>query len=147
MSFDVNLKSKTAGSIGITQLITANYSNPFYVFSNERCDGLEYYSGPTPVSGSTNSDVVTGVVGLGDGPWSIWADPNRVSLSCRDFVRFAPNGGIPVTLGILQWHTVGLAQRFAGGWIILEDHDTPDPTGPDKSDEFPRWMINQGDMH
>ncbi len=145
MSFDVNVNSKIAGSIGLTQLITAHYSNPLYMFSDERCDGVEYYSGPIAFSGSSNPDIPTGVVGLSDGPSSIWGDPNRISLSCRVVVRFAPGGGIPVTLGIMRWHTEGVAQN-AVVWIITED-DTPDPIGPDNSDDFPHWIINQGGMH
>lgn len=60
-------------------------------------------------------------------------------VSARDFVRFQPDGGIWVTLGIITWDTVGTAEQdFWGNWSITTDV-SPDPSGPDSSDEFPRW--------
>lgn len=146
MRFTVNINSKYPGDIGLTQLIIANYVNPAYNFSSERCDGSEFYSGPNGVVGRSNPDIPTGLVGLSDGPSSIWTSPNWVDLSCRDFVRFRPNGGIWVTLGIATWETVGAAQTILGDWYITDDQTTG-PDGPDDSDEFPIWTINQGGMH
>jgi hypothetical protein len=148
MRFTVDIRSRYDGALGLTQLITADYSNPVYVFSDERCDGGEWYSGPSGVHGG-NYSVPNGAVGFGDGPSDIWVTPNIVSLSCRDFVRFQPVGGIPVTLGILTWETVGVAETLlipSSDWNITEDATTG-PNGPDGSDEFPVWTVNQGGMH
>jgi hypothetical protein len=145
MRFGVNINSKYPGAIGLTQLITANYPNPVYNFTEERCDGSEFYDGPNNVSASSNPNIATGLVNLSDGPWSIWTSPNWVDLSCRDFVRFQPNGGIWVTLGIVTWETVGIAQMVFEDWY-LTDSATSGPNGPDSSDEFPVWTINQGGM-
>ena len=41
MRFTVDIWSQYSGSFGLTQLITANYSNPLFIFSVERCDGSE----------------------------------------------------------------------------------------------------------
>jgi hypothetical protein len=95
-----------------------------------------------------------GSVQLNDGPSLIWTSPNIVSLSCRDFVRFKPGSSaddpnnIWVTLGIVRWETVGMAEQdfWNGIWAITLD-GTPPPVGPDSSDEFPRWLVNQAGMH
>jgi hypothetical protein len=87
------------------------------------------------------------LLSLDDGPSSIWTTPNIVSLSARDFARFQPDGGIPVTLGIVTWETVGVAEQdFWGNWTKTAD-STTGPNGPDTSDEFPVWTKNQGGMH
>jgi hypothetical protein len=133
MFYKVNVNSKYNGNANFTQLITADYSNPVYIFSVEECDGTEFYNDPsTRIIGS-------GIIGLGDGPSDTWVTPNIVNLSARDFVRFQPDGGIYVTLGIVTWDTVGTAeQSFLGNWSITTD-TTPDPSGPDSSDAFPVW--------
>jgi len=146
MKFYVNVNSKFDGQVGLTQLITANYPNPLYNFSDERCDGIEFYDGPRPVNGRPNPNIVCGFVSMDDGPFSIWVSPNWVDLSSQDFVRFQPGGGIYVTLGIVTWDTVGTAQTFGGDWSITDDA-TSGPNCPDGSDEFPLWTVNQGGMH
>lgn len=149
MLFYTDLNSKYDGFAGLTQLVTADYSNPAYMFYNERCDGKEFYSGPNHVSGTSNPNIANGVVQLDDGPSSIWATPNTIDISARDFIRFQPSGGIWVTLGIVRWNTHGTAET-----ILVPDHDwnmtseyTSPPIGPDSSDEFPHWTINQSGMH
>ena len=82
---------------------------------------------------------------MDDGPNSKWVSPNIVSLSARDFIRFKPDGGIFVTLGIVSWDTVGVATDLFGVWSITTDATTG-PNGPDNSDEFPVWFVNQGGM-
>jgi hypothetical protein len=133
MFYEVNVNSKYNGNANFTQLITADYSNPAYIFSVETCDGTEFYNDPsTRIIGS-------GIIGLDDGPSDTWVTPDIVNLSARDFVRFQPDGGIYVTLGIVTWDTVGTAeQSFSGNWSITTD-TTPDPSGPDSSDVFPVW--------
>jgi hypothetical protein len=147
MRFDVDINSKYSGSIGLTQLITANYSNPTCIFSDERCDGTEYYSGPNAVT-ARNDSSRSGLISMDDGPNSIWVTPNIVNLSSRDFVRFQPVGGIPVTVGIVTWDTVGVAETILvpdDDWHITTDATTG-PNGPDSSDEFPVWTKNVGGM-
>jgi hypothetical protein len=146
MRFGVNINMRFHGSVGLTQLITADYPNPYYKFSEERCDGPEFYDGPYGASPTTNPNQVSGQVNMDDGPSSIWISPNWVSLSCRDFVRFQPDGGIFVTLGIVTWETAGTAQTWGGVWYIM-DQGTSVPNGPDASDEFPAWTKIQGGMH
>jgi hypothetical protein len=154
MNFTINCWSKYSGQFGITQLITANYSNPLYIFSVERCDGSEYYADLSVVIPRSRTNIITGAqfpnafITLDDGPNSIWLSPNIVNLSVRDFARFQPDGGIPVTLGIVTWETVGTAERtFLGDdWNITTD-STTGPNGPDHSDEFPIWKKHQGGMH
>jgi hypothetical protein len=146
MRFVVDIRSKYSGAIGLTQLITADYSDWLgWVFSDERCDRGEWYSGPNDFPGG-NYSVPNGFVSLDDGPNEVWVTPNIVSLSARDFVRFTPSCGIPVTLGILTWETVGVAQELLGSWPYWEitEDETTGPDGPDSSDEFPKWTINQG---
>ena len=142
LSYRVDIHSKLpyTGDANITQLITANFSNPLYVFSDERCDGPEfYYSTPGRVIGD-------GFTGLNDGPFDIWEHPNIVSLSSQRLCRFQPDGGIPVTLGIIHWETVGVAEQdIWGHWAITEDATSvPDGDGPDRSDEFPVWKKTVG---
>ena len=149
MQYTVNVRSTYGGWVGITQLITADYINPIYIFSDERCDGPEFYSGTNRVYGRLPT--VSGSTYLDDGPWSLWAAPNMVGLSSRDFVRFQPDGGIFVTLGIVTWETYGIANTLFwpdvdDTWYI-QDQGTSGPSGPDSSDEFPVWRINQGGMH
>jgi hypothetical protein len=145
MRFVVNMNSRYSGAAGLTQLITANYQNPAYMFSDERCDGSEFYDGPRDFESTINPNLANSFVSMGDGPNSIWPSPNVVDLSCRDFVRFKPDGGIWVTLGIVTWETVGIAQTILGVWEITDD-ETTDPNGPDSSDELPEWTINQAGM-
>jgi hypothetical protein len=146
MRFTIDINSKYGGVIGLTQIITANYSNPLYIFSVERCDGAEFYDGPWTVTARTDSSAKSGLTGMNDGPSDTWVDPNIVNLSARDFVRFQPSGGIYVTLGITTWDTVGIAHDAFGVWSITTDATTG-PNGPDSSDEFPVWTQNQGGMH
>jgi hypothetical protein len=147
MRFYIDINSKYGGAIGLTQLITANYSNPTYMFSHERCDGSEFYDGPNAVSARSDSGP-SGFVAMNDGPQGYWLDPNIVSLSCRDFIRFQPSGGIYVTLGIATWDTVGVAHNLFGIWSIDSSSTaTTGPDGPNNSDEFPVWKINQLGMH
>ena len=144
MRYSVEVDSKPAGThpfdnqfygnVGITQLITADYSNPVLIFSDERCDGSEFYSPPIRIIHSC-------LPGLNDGPSDIWTTPNIVNLSCRDFIRFKPDGddSIWVTLGIVTWDTVGTAEQdFWGNWTKTTDV-TPAPSGPDRLDTFPIW--------
>jgi hypothetical protein len=137
----VDSKYPFFGDINFTQLITAGYSFPPYNFADERCDGLEFFN---EMPGRATP---TGIAYLDDGPFEKWVTPNVVRLSCRDFVRFKPDGdGIWVTLGVVTWNTVGVAEQdFWGTWTITTD-STPGPAGPDASDEFPRWTINQGGL-
>jgi len=122
------------GDAGITQLITADYSNPLYVIPDPELDGPEFYFTLSRVTGS-------GVLGLDDGPFDIWTTPNIVSITATDYVRFKPDGSnsIYVTLGIVTWDAVGIAEQdFWGNWTITTD-ESPDPSGPDNSDTFPVW--------
>lgn len=131
----VNSHPLFSGDANITQLITAHYSNPIAVFSDERCDGPELYND------GGGRVVNVGTLGFSDGPSLHWTTPDIVSLSCRDFVRFKPDGddSIWVTLGIVSWHTNGRAdQDILSIWTITDD-STPDPSDPDDSDEFPKW--------
>lgn len=138
MSYWVGVHSKYSGSANITQLVTMGCSDPFYNFSDERCDGTEFYSVSSALVFDDGSSLP---LGLDDGPNETWEDPNTVSLSARDFVRFCPGGdGIFVTLGIITWNTKGQATQDSmyGNWLI-NSQTVSGPTGPDTSDEFPSW--------
>jgi hypothetical protein len=138
LSYTVQVQSKRAftGNCNITQLITADYSYIGFQFSDERADGGAFYN-------ETPARVIrTGSTGLSDGPWERWVQPNLVSLSARDFVRFLPDGtgSIWVTLGITRWETVGIAEQdIWTNWSITEDATTG-PDALDTSDEFPIWL-------
>jgi len=130
MSYWVTVHSQYYGNANITQLVTLGYSNPLYDFSDERCDGTGSYNvTPTIIfSNSTNSSPLH----LDDGPYLIWEDPNTVSISARDFVQFCPQGGIPVTLGIVNWNANATARQDSmyetGSYRIPLFRDRPAPT-------------------
>ena len=131
------------GNANMTQLVTAHYSNPYYNFSDERCDGPEFYNQ------SHTRVIYDGSVFLNDVPSSIWTTPNIIDISCRDFVRFQPDSSesIWVTLGIVTWNAIGIVEQdFWGNWSLTSDV-SPDPSGPDISDEFPVWTTAMGGMH
>jgi len=146
MRFAIDISSQFRGVAGLTQLIAADYAYPKYRFSAERCDGSEFYSTTNEIT-PHKYPIVSGVQPLDDAPSDIWCSPNIVNLSARDFVRFQPDGGIWVTLGITTWKTVGIAQQPTLGFVWEKADDaTIGPNGPDASDEFPVWTINQGGM-
>jgi hypothetical protein len=146
MRFILNVWSTFQGSVGITQLIKADYSNPTYQFEEERCDGSEYYDDQkTIVLGNrvnpyTGNPIPNAILPLTDGPHNKWSTPNRIQLSARDFVRFTPNDGIPVTLSIVRWGIVGIAEYslLDTDWHLTTNAITG-PSEPDGSDNFPIW--------
>jgi hypothetical protein len=135
MFYEVNVNSTFSGNANFTQLITADYSDPIYIFSVPECDGTEFYNDPS------TRIINSGTIGLDDGPSDTWVTPNIVNLSCSDFVRFQPDGAnsIYVTLGIVTWDTVGTAEQSLSGYWSITTDTTPDPSGPDSSDTFPVW--------
>ncbi len=139
MNYYLHIQTQFSGFAGITQLITADYSNPMFFFNSEECDGSEFYCTPNFVpTNAANYRVSV----FNDGPYSIWMSPNVIILTARDFVRFCPqgSGSIYVTLGIVNWQTMGVAQRFGSCYWIITTDITTGPDRPDNSDEFPKWV-------
>jgi hypothetical protein len=135
-STPVNSNPQFNGLADITQLVTLDYSDPYYICSGY-CDGTRFYqaTGHSAVAGS-------GPVNLIDGPSEIWDSPNIVNISAQDFILFQPygNNSIWVTLGIVTWDAVGTAEQASTNvsWTLTTDV-SPDPSGPDNSDTFPVW--------
>jgi uncharacterized Zn-binding protein involved in type VI secretion len=134
-SVEVDTTNGFYGNANITQLVTADYSNPIFVFSTEECDGSEFYN-PTSARIFSSTPVI-----FSDGPSDIWDSPNIINISARDFVRFQPDGvnSIWVTLGIVTWDAVGIAEQDTFGNWSLTSGVSSDPSGPANSTEFPTW--------
>jgi hypothetical protein len=141
MSFDVTINSKYPGSFGLTQLV--NYFAetivvppdvpnipPLSTHGSYYLDGGEYYDGPKAQDSFCRINDAPGVtlgfeIGLYNGSW-------------KDYVRFTPNGGIPVTLGRIDWNWSATCAGLPFWW-----HKTSDGVdGPTlyTDDAFPVWL-------
>ena len=148
MIYTVTINSKYAGSFGLTQLVkmysqTIVTALPFFgtgytTWGNFNLDintdgsgGGEYYDGPKDISDLCKIDDAPGqtlmtVGGSYNGHW-------------KDYVRFTPNGGIPVTLGRIDWNWAATADWYplGVGWGISSDGADGPALYPD--DNFPLW--------
>jgi len=146
MEIDVHFcAGKYSGIGGIVQLLTLDYSAPWYPpfslgypnFSDWRLDG-------NTVMYSTNrvdSHPAGNVVYLQDSParghpYSFGTI--RCKASFKDYCMFQPDGGIPVTIGIVTWSCDGESPS-AG---VLSTNSVIGPSSPDGSDNFPVWELN-----
>jgi hypothetical protein len=130
-----------SGSGGITQLIQASYSGPpaleGYSFSEWRLDGnTELYS---PAQGLNPEYPEAESVFFSDAPengHTYAAGTVKCIASFQDYCRFKPDGGIFVTLGIINWSCDGESPY---AWF-LSINSVTGPLGPDSSDAFPIWQ-------
>jgi hypothetical protein len=53
-------------------------------------------------------------------------------------LHLQPDGGIPVTLGIVTWSCDGESPSSG----VLSTNSVTGPSGPDGSDDFPVWELN-----
>jgi hypothetical protein len=134
---------KYSGTGGIAQLLTMDYSAPWLTplsypsFSDWWLDGdSEMYSSGsvTPANGN--------LVPFDDEPahghtYSPWGTI-RCKASFKDYCMFQPDGGIPVTIGIVTWQCDGESPDVG----ILSVNSIIGPNGPDGSDDFPVWENN-----
>jgi hypothetical protein len=130
-----------SGEVGLTQLLSMDYSLPGETFSDERLDGArEFYHGTKVI---TSVFPLTAFAPFLDMPGNTGLFPVRVKGDFRVFCRFRPSAGIPadnifVTLGILHWEMHGECSS-AGPPEIWPTKRVPSPSQPDESDEFPSW--------
>jgi hypothetical protein len=69
----------------------------------------------------------------------------EVKGNFTDYIMFQPTntpGSIYVTLGIVTWNIDGLITNTPAGWTFVTTN-TPDPVGPDNSDQFPFYTQPQ----
>ncbi|MDB6021955.1 MAG: hypothetical protein JWQ04_1812, partial [Pedosphaera sp.] len=135
MRYDATYTSDYIGQGLITQLCTLDYSGPGPTFSDYRLDGTEAYEQGAIIPG-TSSIFLT----LQDGPSNVDTLPDRIKGSFKDYIRFRPNVGntndnIYITLGIVSWSMNATATNST----TISPNDTPDPVGPDNSNDFPFW--------
>ncbi len=140
MRFDVTINSKYPGAFGLTQLVKM-YSETISVppdvpeFSSTwgsfYLDWRQYYDGPTAVTNTCHINDSPGqplLFEIGDytGNW-------------KDYVSFTPNGGIPVTLGRIDWNWAATCANPDPliGWYITSD-GVDGPAFYD-DDSFPLW--------
>jgi hypothetical protein len=141
MIFDVRYQTIKRGLGGLTQLFTADYSWPGPSFTERRADGGEWYhDGHQPVDINPGTSSI--IIPFQDFPSNKGPIRNRLKAAFDVYVRFAPEGedSIFVTLGIIRWNIDAEIDwvDFPNTWNYLKQ-STPDPTGPDGSDEFPTW--------
>jgi hypothetical protein len=139
MVYQVNYKSilPFSGTGRITQLCQLNDSGIHYPscsFSDYRLDGGEAYEEDAIVPNTAHVSLT-----LQDGPYNVDTFTNRLQGSFEDYIRFRPDAGnasdnIFVTLGIVSWNV--LATATSSG---INTAQSPDPTGPSNSNEFPIW--------
>ena len=145
MYFTVTINSKYPGNFGLTQLVKM-YSETVLIPP----DGL---MGAT-TWGNFNLDINTD----GSGGGEYYDKPKDISLPCQindapgqplwffigdytgqwqDYVRFTPKGGIPVTLGRIDWNWAATAANPGTGWYIASDG--VDGPALHDDDSFPLW--------
>jgi len=134
MWFDVSITSNYPGSFGIVQLVNYFAQNGVTFntsFGSFWLDGSGYYEGPKDRSVKCTlfdgPGIYLGLVTASyDGHW-------------KDYVCFTPPGGIPVTLGRIEWNWSASALNPDPliGWIIESDHVDGPTLYPD--DSFPFW--------
>jgi hypothetical protein len=145
MQFTVTVNSKYSGSFGLTQLVKmysetilfppdvllgATTFGSFNLDINPDGSTGEYYDGPKSIHRPCQINDPPGqplVFTMGDytGHW-------------EDYVRFIPDGGIPVTLGRIDWNWAATAEDDqATWWTILSDGEDG-PTLYD-DDSAPLW--------
>ena len=140
MAFDVNINSKYAGAFGLTQLVKM-YSETISVppdvlefsttWGSFYLDWKEYYDDLKDK----------------DKTYSIYDAPGQPLLfeigdytgNWKDYVRFTPSGGIPVTLGRIDWNWAATCVNLNPliGWYITSDG--VDGPALHDDDSFPLW--------
>jgi hypothetical protein len=95
------------------------------------------------------NDLMSAELLYGDAP-GIKVDANSYVQQTDNFltyVRFQPDGGIPVTIGIVDWGWVGDAEKSGGVWSLV----TGTLSGPrhNSDDSFPLWehILDTGINH
>jgi hypothetical protein len=143
MWFDVRINSKYPGSFGLSQLVNfyaqtcllpPDFFLPYgtYPWAGFWLDGShEYYSGFSDKDSANSINDSPGVPLI-----ILWANYNG---HWKDYVRFAPVGGIAVTLGRLDWNWAAacIIPNPLVGWVITSDGEDG-PTLHD-DDSFPLW--------
>lgn len=143
MYFSVRINSAYSGSFGITQLVNMSSQTALapFIFIGSSTFGEfnldespsepgEYYSGVNDIASPSQIDDPPGqplvyAVGNYNGHW-------------KDYVRFTPSGGIPITLERLDWNWAAAAYYDEiSGWSI--DSDGEDGPNPYNDDTFPLW--------
>jgi hypothetical protein len=142
MVYTVECDTSISGLGEITQTCQLSYNPNLggFNFPDWRCDGAENYAGP---AGITAQSIPVLYPALDDGPQNatiIPHSPVEVKGNYIDYIRFNPNtpGSIYVTLGTVTWNIDGKIayQGSPPSWQLVID-STPDPVGPDDSDQFP----------
>jgi hypothetical protein len=133
MIYNVDFMSDFPGTGAITQLIQADYSYPGPNFSDYRLDGTEIYSSAHISSVFDPSSQKN--VYFNDFPGNPLS--SRLKANFKDYVRFMPDGddNIYATIAIITWNMYGEV-TISGAWT---HQDTPDPSEPADSTEFPTW--------
>lgn len=136
MKFDVFISSKYPGNFGLSQLVKFTSESGLFPFSfnwtygDYYLDGSEYYDALHKVSETSE---IFDTPGQGIESRQNFASYNG---DWKDYVRFIPNGGIPVTLGRIDWSWAATADKTID-WSIVSD-GVDGPTLHD-DDSFPVW--------
>jgi len=140
MSWMVTVNSKYDGYIGTTQLINASGMNYYNTGGEFKLDGSEIYGEP-----NANGPVKYVVANPSTHMTTLLDTPHATALPCvemvatfNDYVRFKPNGGIWVTLGLVNWNMDGAACIITGTTKGI----IPPASGPVDTDAFPLWLYN-----
>lgn len=147
MVYGVRCETDVGGLGMITQTCQLSY-NPDsggFNFSDWRLDGSTNYDGPTNIPATTTYVFFPT---FDDGPnnsTSFSTSSIEVKGKFTDYIMFQPTntpGSIYVTLGIVTWNVDGLITNAPTGWTFITTN-TPDPVGPNNSDQFPFYTQPQ----
>ena len=136
MKFDVSISSKYHGNFGLSQLVTftseSGYVPPNFnwTYGDYYLDGPEYYDAQHDAAGTAEIFDTPGQ------PIESGQDFASYNGDWKDYVRFIPDGGIPVTLGRIDWSWAATADNTLN-WSITSD-GVDGPTLHD-DDSFPVW--------
>ena len=145
MQFSVTVSSKYSGSFGLTQLVKmysetiffppdllmgATTWGDFNLDINPDGSTGEYYDGPYVLPHSCQINDAPGqplifIMGDYSGNW-------------KDYVRFTPDGGIPITLERIDWNWAATAFDDQASWWTITSDGEDGPT-PHADDSFPLW--------
>jgi len=148
MRWDATFNSTFDGSVGVTQIINCNDStSDYYTLGLNLLDGDTEIYGKLDGSGNLDgqpfdfqvANVNSHYIYLSDDPYDPFLiHPSGCSTmiaNFTDYIRFAPSGGIYVTIGTVNWQMNGHA--CYGSDAVSPDNINIDD--PDSSDAFPTW--------
>ena len=139
-NYDLQVESRFSGGAFVTQTLNGQRTNHVYCFSytnGDYLDKTEVYGVPFDETNrliSVIPNVVSTPLHFEDQPSIICIGNTSDHIHFTDYIRFQPDGGIPVTLGIVTWHNAGDTSLSTISGTTNQDY-IPFPSSTDPQSE------------